>query len=53
VSRERFEDAGVNLDVKMEYSCMSPWRPMKKEKGSKAATDGQASLLSYFAKKIA
>lgn len=47
-AKRKIEDTEVHLDTKMENS---PSRAMKKEKGSKAASDGQASLLSYFAKK--
>lgn len=52
-AKRKFEYSKVNLDTKMKNRdrSRSPLRSVKKEKGSKATSDGQASLLSYFAKK--
>ncbi|GJN25119.1 hypothetical protein PR202_gb12907 [Eleusine coracana subsp. coracana] len=50
-AKRKIENTEVNLDTKMENRGRSPLLPMKKGKGSKAASDGQASLFSYFAKK--
>ncbi|GJN04379.1 hypothetical protein PR202_ga21925 [Eleusine coracana subsp. coracana] len=50
-AKRKIENTEVNLDTKMENRGRSPSLPMKKAKGSKAASDGQASLFSYFAKK--
>lgn len=38
-------------DIEVEADMMKPYQPTKKEKAVKAASDGQASLLSYFARK--
>ncbi|TVU25654.1 hypothetical protein EJB05_28158, partial [Eragrostis curvula] len=50
-AKRKVEDTEIDPDLKLQNSGWLPSRPMKKEKGSKAASDGQASLLSYFAKK--
>lgn len=50
--KRKIEDTEVNAEMKMDNRGRSPFVPAKrKEKGPKAALDGQASLLSYFGKK--
>ncbi|CAM0872791.1 unnamed protein product [Alopecurus aequalis] len=50
--KRKTEDAEVNAETKTEKSGRSPIGPVKKkEKGLKTASDGQASLLSFFSKK--
>ena len=50
--KRKIEDAEDNAEMKTEKSGRSPIGPVKrKEKGPKTASDGQASLLSFFTKK--
>ncbi|KAL6662285.1 hypothetical protein ACP70R_000144 [Stipagrostis hirtigluma subsp. patula] len=48
--KRKIEDNEVD-EGKLGKGSRSPSRPMKKEKGPKVASDGQQSLLSYFARK--
>lgn len=49
--KRKIEHAEVNVETKTENIGRSPIGPSKrKEKGPKTASDGQASLLSFFAK---
>ncbi|XP_062198188.1 uncharacterized protein LOC133900918 isoform X2 [Phragmites australis] len=43
-TKRKIEDTEVNAEIKIENSGRSPSRPMKKEKGPKAASDGQLTL---------
>ncbi|KAK1649311.1 hypothetical protein QYE76_067116 [Lolium multiflorum] len=50
--KRKIQDAEVKAETKAENTGRSPVGPVKrKEKGPKTASDGQASLLSFFAKK--
>lgn len=50
--KRKIQDTEVKAETKTENAGRSPVGPVKrKEKGPKTASDGQASLLSLFAKK--